>query len=445
MTRFNVDDIRPCLEGVIPAFVATCSADGVPNMALASQVEYIDAHHVALSFQFFNKTRENILAHPYATVLVCDNETGATYRLSLHYLHTETEGRLFQRMKVKLAGIASQTGMSGVFRLQGADVYEVLAIERVPGQMAEAASSPRNLLPAVRAVSERLSEVCELGRLFDTALDCLHEHFAIEHSMLLVLDEDGRRLYTVASHGYAASGVGSEIAMGDGVIGVAAEHATPIRIAYMATEYTYLRAVRQQAVEAGHEAQAEIPFPGIETPHSQLAVPIRCGSRLLGVLYCESPQPRRFNYDTEDALVAIAHQLGLSMRALQCVEVQEEASPQPLSAQDAAQGEQALIRFYAANASVFIDEDYLIKGVAGLIFWKLVREHAQGRSEFTNRELRLDPALRLPDIDDNLEARLILLARRLHERSDFLRIEKTGRGRFRFCVQRPLRLEAIAG
>ena len=66
----SLEAIRDCLEGVIPSPVATCSADGVPNATYVSQVHFIDASHVALSFQFFNKTRENILDNPRAAALV---------------------------------------------------------------------------------------------------------------------------------------------------------------------------------------------------------------------------------------------------------------------------------------------------------------------------------------------------------------------------------------
>ena len=41
---------------------------------------------------------------------------------------------------------------------------------------------------------------------------------------------------------------------------------------------------------------------------------------------------------------------------------------------------------------------------------------------------------------DNLEARLVLLQRRLVEHSPHIRIEKTGRGRFRLAVLRPVEL-----
>jgi adenylate cyclase len=102
------------------------------------------------------------------------------------------------------------------------------------------------------------------------------------------------------------------------------------------------------------------------------------------------------------------------------------------------------VRYFPVDGSTFLDGDYLIKGVAGRILWSLLQAHAaDGRTEFSNREVRLDPSLELPEFRDNFESRLILLKRRLDERGAPIRIEKTGRGRFRLLVDTPLRLEAI--
>jgi len=439
----TLEAIRACLEGAVPSTVATCATDGTPNVSVVSQVHYVDRGHVALSFQFFNKTRQNVLANPRAAAIVIHPETAAQYRLELEYLRTETAGPLFESMKAKLAGIASHTGMSGIFRLQGSDIYRVLEIVAVPGSPLPAPPSRGNMLSALRLCAERMTQCVDLGRLLDDTLASLGELLDVQHAMALMLDGSGQRLYTVASRGYPLSGVGSEIAVGCGVIGVAAAQRTPIRIMHMSAEYRYLRAIRESVEKAGlgQTLETAIPFPGLADSRSQLAVPIAGGGRLLGVLYVESPEDMRFGYDDEDALVAIAAQLGMAIHVLQQTAENQEAAPSPAAAKVAADGAPALVRHYAADDSVFIGDDYLIKGVAGAIVRKLVRDYlASGRTEFSNRELRLESTIRLPDLGDNLEARLVLLERRLAERCAFLRIEKTGRGRFRLVVARPVKL-----
>ena len=440
--------LRRCFEGAVPSAIATCAPDGTPNVAYLSQVHYVDEGHVALTYQFFNTTRKNILANPRATVQVIDPDTAAHYRLQLEYLRTETEGPLFENMKAKLAGIASHTGMSKVFRLMGSDVYRVLGIEPVHGGMPSEVTSRPNLLPGLRACLAGLAGCNDLAHLFDEALQGLERHCNIQHAMLLMHDASRNRLYTVATRGYSQSGVGSEICVGEGIIGVAARERTSIRIGYAAQEYLYSRIMRRgfESSENSDALETEIPFPGLPDSSSQLAVPLTLGQRLLGVLYVESPQELRFTYEDEDALIVLAGQLGLSMELLShSAELHEEAAAEMPPAV-AVQGAPLTVRHFAADHSVFIDNDYLIKGVAGAIFWKLLRDHVEaGRTEFTNRELRLDPSLRLPDITDNLEARLILLQRRLAERSRSLAIEKTGRGRFRLNVSRPLRLTDAPG
>ncbi|MEK9618349.1 MAG: pyridoxamine 5'-phosphate oxidase family protein [Deltaproteobacteria bacterium] len=121
----------PAMQGLIPACVTTCSAAGEPNTTVISQVWYVDEDHVALSHQFFNKTRRNIAENPHAVVMILSPENGATFDLSITYARTETEGPLFDEMDMKLEAIASMTGMSGIFKLLGADIYKVDSIEQI--------------------------------------------------------------------------------------------------------------------------------------------------------------------------------------------------------------------------------------------------------------------------------------------------------------------------
>jgi len=439
----SLGSVRACLEGAIPAVMATCSSDGTPNIAYLSQAFYMDERHLALSFQFLNRTRANILSNPWASLLVLHPVTAAYFRLGIRYLRTETEGALFEGMKAQLAGIASHTGMVDVFHLRGADVYEVHCIELLEGNPLPAPAPRGDLLNAVRRTSERLVRCISMEDVLNATLAALNDYLHIQHAMVLMLDSVTERLYTVASCGYATSGVGSEIAMGHGVIGVAAQQRTPVRIMHMTNAYRYSAVTRSslQEVHPDLALQVDIPWPGLANPRSQIAVPVLSAGRMLGVLFAESPNDLQFTYEDEDVLVAIAGHLGSAMDLAQLTPEWGD-SPSDGHGTPPVSGKALQVRHFKANDSVFIDGNYLIKGVAGAIFWKLVQDFTlRQRSEFTNRELRLDPGLGLPDVTDNLEARLLLLQRRLAERGPWIRIEKTGRGRFCLAVQRPLELQ----
>ncbi len=439
MTR--LETIRNCLEGVIPAFLATTDSDGMPNVSEISQVHYVDPEHVALSYQFFNKTRRNVLATKMASVIVIDPDSNAQFRLDLDFEETQTSGPLFEAMRAKLAGIASHSHMENVFRLLGSDLYRVHGIEPLPLRRLEV-TRPCNPLSAARRAAAELSAPGDPGPLLDRFLDALDRQMGITHSMVLMLDRSAGRLFTVATHGYPTTGIGFEIGVGEGVIGVAAAEGVPIRIGHLAAEYRYGEAVRSAAGLAGIGCPATvIPYPGLEAPLSQIALPLRPMGETMGVLFAESLQRNRFGYDDEDALQLVAQSLG--MRILLAQEDGREADV-PRAAGVAENAGPLRLRHYRFDDTVFIDEAYLIKGVAGAIFWKLATEHAAtGRTEFSNRELRLDLSLRLPAHFDNLESRLLLLQRRLAERGGGIQITRSGRGRFRFDVAGTLALEEL--
>jgi GAF domain len=438
-----LENIALCFEGIIPSTICSCSREGIPNLTYLSIVHLLDPRHVGLSYQFFNKTRRNVMENPMVQVVVVSPETLHQYRLSLCYERTETEGPTFDRMKSGLDAVASQTGMSQVFRLRGVDIYRVLDCRRFDSQAPAESSTKTDPLPELEAFSERLAACGDLDSLLDTGLNALSTIFGIDHSFVMALDEEGSRLYTLASHGFEDSGVGSEVWVGEGILGIAAERRVVVRTTSLMREMILSRAVRSAVRRRGKKSllEKEIPLPGLPNVQSQLVAPLATHNQLLGVLCLQSAVTGRFLARDERVVQIAARHLAAMMAMLAR---QDITAPKATPARRAAVSSpiSAVVRHYVSDDSIFVDDAYLIKGVAGRIFWKLVQSHAQtGRVDFTNKEIRLDSNLKLPDFKDNLEARLILLRRRLEAHCDFVKLTRAGRGRFHLELQCRLTLE----
>jgi hypothetical protein len=449
----RLQDIASAFEGVLPSPISTCSKAGLPNTTYLSIVHLIDESHVGLSVQFFNKTRVNILENPRAQVIVVTPETTDQYRIDLEFERTETAGPLFERVRVKLDAVASQSGMQDVFRLRGVDVYRVIACRPIVRPQAAHVDADPNALATVAQFMGRLAVCGDLDTLLATVLEQLDTLFGHAQSFIMVRDESGKRLYTVASHGFAESGVGSEVVIGEGLIGTAAARAIPLRTTNFARERVLSRAVREELTRIGDEGRLsrEIPLPGLADAKSQLAIPLEARGEVLGVLCLQSETAGRFLARDEAHLQLLARHLAVCMTAVGFVGGGDPAAAPATSSGPAAappapgmatEGAGITVRYFPSDDSVFIDDAYLIKGVPGRIFQKLLQAYLeQHRQEFTNKEIRLDPSLKLPEFQDNLEARLILLRRRLEERTDVVRLDHVGRGRLRLSVLRPVRLK----
>ena len=125
------DEIKPVMQNGLPVLLGTCSAAGIPNATVLSQVYYVDSTHVALSFQFFNKTVRNVRENPAAYAILTDMVGYTSWMLHLHFDHSESEGPIFEEMDMQIEAIASATGMSGIFKLKAADIYSVTSFEKL--------------------------------------------------------------------------------------------------------------------------------------------------------------------------------------------------------------------------------------------------------------------------------------------------------------------------
>jgi GAF domain-containing protein/pyridoxamine 5'-phosphate oxidase-like protein len=454
-----VADIKRCFQGVVPSIIATADGRGVPNVTYVSQVYFVDDRHVALSCQFFNKTRRNLDENPSACAEVMDPLTLQAYRLQLRFLRSEKSGPLFDQMAMRIDAIASHTGMKGVFRLIAADVFEVVSADRVDGFLADApADLPREGVSLAGArtemrglqwISDRINRASDLESLLAMVLEALEQYFTFSHTAVLLYDEPNGKLTTLASRGYGKSGVGAEVALGEGLIGTVARERKLLRLTSLDADLRYGRAIRREAASGRRLLEAEIPLPGLPDAQSVLAIPLAVGDRLVGVIAAEDRDPMRFSEWHEAYLEIVANQIALSIERMieRCDEPADSAPAEPSAAAPrpsparTPRPPKRRLTYYRNDDAIFVDDEYLIRNVPARILWKVLGESTRtGRTEFSNRELRVDASLGLPPVKDNLESRLILLRHRLQEKCPDLQIVSTGRGRFALRADAPVEL-----
>ncbi len=435
----RLSELRDAFEGIIPSVVGTVDADGIPNVSYLSHVHYVDDSHVAMSNQYFSKTIANVRSQGVATVLVLDARTGQQYMLDLAFKEALDAGPIFERMDNQLDVISELHGFGAMMKLKTADIYTVTDCRPVdPATTLEPPPPPRprcDRMGRAAALGVAISALDDADAILDATLDGLAA-MGFGHVMVLVPDAGATTLSTVASRGYDRRGAGAEIAVGDGLIGRVAKSRRPIRIADMRSAVRY-------AASAGGEGRS-IPLPGLPQPQCQMAVPMVVRGQLRGVVFAESETSFAFDHDDEQALAVVAGQLASALLLAELAPEDAPAHGSTTCPERADSGRAFRFRYFGHDDSVFIDDDYVIRGVAGRLLYHFVRAFADsGRCEFANREIRRETALKLPDLKDNLETRLILLRQRLEDKQGPVRLVRPERGQLRLLVEGRPEIEVV--
>ncbi len=243
---------------------------------------------------------------------------------------------------------------------------------------------------------------------------------------------------TIGSVGYEPSGIGSDVLVGEGLIGGAASSRLTMKVSDLSRVRRFGNAIRQSALDENRTRA--ITLPSAPEAMSQIAVPLITRQTVRGVLFIESRERLAFTMQHETALLVVARHAALALALSETLSLEAETSRHEDGSTLTSDAAINVIH-HAFDDSVFINDDYVIKGVAGrLLILMLTQFQESGKLDFTNREIRLDASLKLPDIKDNLETRLLLLRRRLDEKQLPIRLAHIGRGRICLKINGRLKL-----
>jgi transcriptional regulator with GAF, ATPase, and Fis domain len=180
-------------------------------------------------------------------------------------------------------------------------------------QLQEELERKRDEVRVLRKVSCELNSTLELDAIFEIVLRTMDDLFAFHHSIILLLDEGGRTLHVAASRGYKRACTGARIAVGTGVIGLAAQRRKVLRVGNLSRHRAYAAAVRKEIERTGGGADLDDvpPPPGLPRAETQIAIPLQIRDRLVGVFAVESEEQATFT-DRDEELASIVGNLAAS-------------------------------------------------------------------------------------------------------------------------------------
>ena len=177
----------------------------------------------------------------------------------------------------------------------------------------------------IQKISNEVNATLDLRRIAETMLRLMFEIFSFEHSMILLLEEDNDTLKVLATHGYKDDGIGAEVKVGIGVIGMVAKKKKLMRMANLGMQRQYMQAIKVQAENQGMKlGQESVELPGLKDGESQVAIPMLLENELVGVFSVESKKVNIFDKSDEYLIGIIANLAASAMQNARLYQREQE-------------------------------------------------------------------------------------------------------------------------
>ena len=177
----------------------------------------------------------------------------------------------------------------------------------------------------IERVASQISKTLNLDAIAKTMLISMEEYFGFKHSMILLLDSSESALKVIATHGYQEEGIGAQVKIGVGVIGMVAKKKKLMRMANLGAQKQYMQAIKQQIQPSEDTLVAdEISLPGLKNAESQVAIPMLMEDELIGVFSVESDQVNIFDKSDELIIKILANQTANALQNAKLYQLEQE-------------------------------------------------------------------------------------------------------------------------
>lgn len=207
---------------------------------------------------------------------------------------------------------------------------------RVQVRTAELAQRARELEAAAQ-VAREATAFRGVEELLASVVGLIAEAFAYDHVSVYLMDEQGKNLILSAASSEAGKALvrsGFRQKVGEGVVGTAAKTGLPRIVSDVRSDPDYLS------------------LPGLGAVQSEVAIPMRVGERVVGVLDLESYRPQAFPATSVTIMQTLADQITLALENARLLSASQQAVEE-LQRLYSEQAREAWARLIAGGVSAY--------------------------------------------------------------------------------------------